>query len=643
MAIVETLEIRDIGAAPTLTNVANASQKASDATKNVSKGIEEIGKTSGKVAGNMDKLASAIGLVSPQAATYVRDLAGVAKVSEVASTASAGLGLSMGSVLAVAGPVAVAVAALGAVYYALQRDIDNVTAANESLAASATAAQAEMEKLHRMQTGLADRAAIATGTETKAAQELRHAVVEVTAAYGPRIAAAQAALAEEEKARAAYGGTGEKLDRLQATLDGLNKEQGKYIQLAAQAALMEPPGASKKHVAVVKEQKSAYAELAGEIARVAPIQKTDAQIIADLQAKATAAKKAGTLSSTEYAKALDEISAAQGRLATGVATKAAEALAADLDAAVKSAEAMIAKAQEDIDAINADAQASIDDAAAARTSNQVAGAIGGPSAILSGIGNAGPIGAIIAAIGNLAGHFEDLPNMFSDFTVDINNSIAGLPKMLSSNIGRWIEDGTKATMRMLPDLINGLATEIPNMFDELAGTMGPMLAEILKSSFVELPKAMVSLVEMLVDADMWYGVGETMVKGFIQGFTVNKFKDENGQTTGASVGWGALSILTGGLSKNIKRVAEGEPLLAGSHDLGGYVSQPGLAMVHQGEWIQSAQGVNSGGGAGQASMARSSGGGDTHIHIHGSLISSVPELVRTLNREMTQSGLRWAA
>lgn len=501
----------------------------------------------------------------------------------------------------VAGPVAIAVAALAAVYLILEHNLNAVDEANKKVADSATAAQGEMEKLNSLRTSLADRAAIATGKETKAAQEYRHEVVAITAAYGDRITQAQAAVAEEDKARAAYGGVGAELDRRKAVLAGLNVEQGKLLQQAAQGAFMEPPGASKAGTKAVTERKDAYVALAAEIARISPIQKTDAQVIADMEQKASDALKAGTLSAKEYALALDGIHQAQDRLASDAMKRAAEqaakALSTELDAAISSADDMMTTAQAQLDQITADAQAAVDKAKAA-PANAVNMANGGPSAVMGAVASAGPYGALIAALVQFAGHFDELGNMFSDFTVSFNRSIAALPKTIMDNIGTWFAEGTASAVEMIPNMVE-------------------------------------SLVTALFDPESWKKVGSDIMKGF-----GDSFGGATSKSTGSEkVGLAIAAILTGGLSTLIAKDAQSRG--QGTHDLGGFVSQPGLAMVHAGEWIQSAQGVNNGGGAGQASMARS--GGDTHIHIHGSLISTVPDLVRALNREMTQSGLRWAA
>ena len=91
-------------------------QAAGDATS----GADELGDAAGRTGQNVQKLAGALSMVSPEASSVAMGLADIADVAEVAAAASKALGISLGSMFSVAGPVAVAMASLALAwkYYA---------------------------------------------------------------------------------------------------------------------------------------------------------------------------------------------------------------------------------------------------------------------------------------------------------------------------------------------------------------------------------------------------------------------------------------------------------------------------------------------------------------------------------------------
>lgn len=89
-----------------------ATREASDALRTTATAGRDLGGVFGIVGGAAKKLAGSFGLVSTDAASMARAVDDVADVGEVASNISREFGVNLGSILRVAGPVALAVAAL---------------------------------------------------------------------------------------------------------------------------------------------------------------------------------------------------------------------------------------------------------------------------------------------------------------------------------------------------------------------------------------------------------------------------------------------------------------------------------------------------------------------------------------------------
>ncbi len=89
-----------------------AATKAAQAARSAGSSLDTFGDKAGKLGSNAGKLAGALDLLVPGAGEAARSIADLADVGEVAATAGKGLGVSLGSILSIAGPVAVAVGAL---------------------------------------------------------------------------------------------------------------------------------------------------------------------------------------------------------------------------------------------------------------------------------------------------------------------------------------------------------------------------------------------------------------------------------------------------------------------------------------------------------------------------------------------------
>jgi len=177
-----------------------AGRAAADALNVASESATRFGDKAGAVGSNAGKLAGILDMLVPGLGGVARGVADVADTAEVASVATKGLGVSMSSTLAVLGPVAIAVAALGATYAYLSSELD---AAEQKQAAAAEAATTQAEaaaKWAATKQEAADAVAIATDASNGEAIAIRKA----TAAVDEGAAAVRAlAVAERDRAAAA--------------------------------------------------------------------------------------------------------------------------------------------------------------------------------------------------------------------------------------------------------------------------------------------------------------------------------------------------------------------------------------------------------------------------------------------------------
>lgn len=188
-----------------------------------------------------------------------------------------------------------------------------------------------------------------------------------------------------------------------------------------------------------------------------------------------------------------------------------------------------------------------------------ANSLSGPNAVMQGVASAGPWGAIIAAIIELVRDFKDVGDQFNDFTISLNESISKLPETLGENLGRWLETGTEATLKMFPEFIASLLSSI----DDIMGSMTDALAAVF------------------FDEDNWTSVGEAIAQGLLD-FIMGSFGTDEG---GVSF-WSVLDgLLLGGLGENIGG------MFSGTKASGGYIAEPGMYRLHQGEVVYNASQV----------------------------------------------------
>ena len=208
-----------------------AGRAASDALDTASESATRFGDKAGAVGSNAGKLAGILDMLVPGLGGVARGVADVADTAEVASVATKGLGVSMSSTLAVLGPVAIAVAALGATYAYLSSELDKAEQRQATAAERATTQAEALARWDATTQEAADAVAIATDAANGEAIAIRKATQAVDEG-----AAAVRALAVEERDRAAQTsanfGTSESdaaraafadAQRAQADLDALDK------------------------------------------------------------------------------------------------------------------------------------------------------------------------------------------------------------------------------------------------------------------------------------------------------------------------------------------------------------------------------------------------------------------------------------
>ena len=177
-----------------------AGRAAADALNVASESATRFGDKAGAVGSNAGKLAGILDMLVPGLGGVARGVADVADTAEVASVATKGLGVSMSSTLAVLGPVALAVAALGATYAYLSSELDEAERRQATAAERATTQAEASARWAATTQEAADAVAIATDAANGEAIAIRKA----TQAVDEGAAAVRAlAVAERDQAAAA--------------------------------------------------------------------------------------------------------------------------------------------------------------------------------------------------------------------------------------------------------------------------------------------------------------------------------------------------------------------------------------------------------------------------------------------------------
>lgn len=265
-----------------------AAKKAADAAKTVKPAMDQaadstkrFGDNAGKLGSNAGKLAGILDTLVPGAGDLARTVADVADAGEVASTASAGFGVSLGSILTVAGPVAIAIGALALAYNHYKAELDEAERKQEQALHISEDVQGLTEQITKAKRDLAK----AVGGETAAVAE----AVEVAERWNEAGAKSNTTLKEKEaELRAA-------LATEQAYVsDGLMSHQREVARLTG--ALEQNTSEQKRNTDLAKLGAETELE-AKEAARLRA--GADAHVAKTLADKATALSKASAKQAEE--------------------------------------------------------------------------------------------------------------------------------------------------------------------------------------------------------------------------------------------------------------------------------------------------------------------------------------------------------
>jgi trimeric autotransporter adhesin len=405
-------------AAATKAAAAKAADEAKAAAEKATSAIERTEDAAGALGSNAGKLAGALDLLAPGLGSVATTVADLADAGEVAAVSARGLGASLGTVVSIVGPVAVAVAALGAAWYTLNSQLEEAEARNQAAAAKATVAAEAAGKWSEAQRGVADAFGLASGAIDKQTVRIRESNKALDAA-----AADQLAFLEEQKraadAAAKAAGFGlatpeqavanRNLKQFRATLEATKtqaelvitqEEEEARAALATAAANLAAANAARQRAT---DEASVAAALAAEEEQERKLLAQNAEYLGSLRSLQDTARAASE-SRLEGEAAVDaalqrqvekvnEIAARQAEASMGNAAQLSAIEAARLDAVV----ALESEAAEKIDAIREDLHAK----QTARNEREIAEAQSRNAAVLSSSGD------LFAALASAAGEAAD--------------------------------------------------------------------------------------------------------------------------------------------------------------------------------------------------------------------------------------------
>jgi len=241
-----------------------------------------------KKAGNMGMAVAGVGQqlsdVASQLATGTNPLTILIQQGPQAATAISMAGFSLGALLPILGPVAIAVGVLAAAWYKLSQDVAKAEEAQAKAAKTAQDAADAGARLNKMQRSAIDAEAVATGKATEKDLQLRDALAAVTAEYGPMIEARRkgiAAAEAEAKAQMAVLQTSSNSNEVlqeayrkqqnaaaaaadhRSKLAGLEQQQGALLQTTTRGILItqDKEKADKGAAKAARDRRDAIKEL----------------------------------------------------------------------------------------------------------------------------------------------------------------------------------------------------------------------------------------------------------------------------------------------------------------------------------------------------------------------------------------------
>lgn len=249
-----------------------------DAAKTAGAGVKNLGETSGDAESSLRAVAGVIGLVSPEAEKALASVAELGGGLEGVTRAAGLFGGSLGSVLRIAGPVGVAVAAMGVAHMVAARQVEQAEAAMKAAAAAAARAQevfggtsdivADLEQEFQILSG-------AIAEQDKALGDQQRAIAQSFTRSRNAIKRQITTLEQQKDALkesgASAGEQAEQLDRLNdrisrktGMLDALNKREQRALFLAEANSDLRAAEASERRdvTSATKDQADALRELA---------------------------------------------------------------------------------------------------------------------------------------------------------------------------------------------------------------------------------------------------------------------------------------------------------------------------------------------------------------------------------------------
>jgi hypothetical protein len=602
---------------PALVNVERAATKAAASTAVVEHATKSFNRSSNTAAMGAKNLAFQLNDVATMAALGAQPMQILASQGGQVAQALSDMGVSLGTMLRVLGPVAIAAAGLTFVYKGLEAQLEKVNEKNERAAALATKTADAWRSMRSAGEDLDTKIGLATGTlqqwevdakgqvqtyreQRKAQEELLRA--EAEAAKG-RVGYALAYV-EARDALAAYR---EETEDGVSTIRALAKAEYDNEQATRRAAAAAAAAAESRRIVMEQQREEAakvaaqwrialdaasskareaeriMAEFSAAVEAAVPREALTAQEqLYQLQASIGDEFARGRISAIDYARAIDEIAAAQQRLDEEAKTFG-----------VTSATNVVKTASE------------------------------GPGGVLSAVSSAGPVGALIAAILELIGNFKKLGESLHDLWTGFVNSIKELPTTIAEALPGALDTAEQAAGPMISGFVRGLVANLPTIIEAL-----------ITSLLGELPRLVVELTLFLANPMTWLGLVGAIIKGIVMSLAslfenVGSYGERGGAAFEGPYAFGSYE----------PTVFDSEWWSGDSYDVGGIVRRTGLAMVHKNEVITRSDGTGpqSSGGGGTIQVVMQGGGPFSAAEVN--------RLVRAVNQHLGSGGrgLSWAS
>ena len=240
------------------------------AAHEAAEGLREVGDNAGDTESALRAMSGVVGMVSPELESVINGVAEASGALEGATRAGKLFGVSLQSVMTIAGPVGAALAVLGGIYAVLSHEANKAEEAQKQAAAEADRAMASFGRLGDTLRTTSERFAVFSGETQKAAQELQKREAEINRQAQIGENAAKRRVAQLEEQRAAY---------LANTRVGKDHEAGlraidNQLRVAREVLVAIEPRRAK---AIEQEREMAFAAHEAAEAQKAERAATDAQ------------------------------------------------------------------------------------------------------------------------------------------------------------------------------------------------------------------------------------------------------------------------------------------------------------------------------------------------------------------------------